>query len=152
MGGSYKQRYPVKGAYVRWSSKIFPSYRDVSGSVVSRKRLNRIKPLVKRILIDDASVIEKEFKKRHSGNVKVDFNLALEKVEGARLSSVVKPTEEFYGLTSGRFIWITPMKMSDECLIGTLLHEALHDICTVNGKFMCENDEHIVMRSLGDVW
>ena len=152
MRGSYKQKYPIKGVYVRWSSNIFPSYRNVSGSVVSNKRLNRIKPLVKRILLEDSSIIEREFKKRYSGNVKVDFKLAVDKVEKAKLSSVLKPTEEYYGLTSGRYIWITPMKMSDEFLIGTLLHESLHDICTVNGKSMCENDEHIVMRALGDVW
>ena len=152
---TYKQKRPIKGVYVRWfpsSSKVFPDYREVSGSIVSAKRLNRARELVKNILEQDKNIIEREFKKRCSGTPKVDIEMAKRKVDKAKLSSTVKPDESFYGLTTGEFIWITPMKMSDEFLIGTLLHEALHDICTVNGKNMCENDEHIVMRALGDKW
>ncbi len=150
---AYKQKRPIKGVYVRWctnASQIFPDYRDVSGSTVSMRRINKAKKLVIQILDTEKNIIEKEFKKRCNGSIKIDFNFAKEKIDTAKLSSVVKPDESVYGQTTAGTIWITPMKMSDELLIGTLLHEALHDICTVNGKIMCENDEHLVMRSLGD--
>ena len=34
--------------------------------------------------------------------------------------------------------------------MGTILHEALHYLCTFNGKDICEKDEHYVMELLGE--
>lgn len=150
---AYKMKRPMKGMYVRWydnSSHIFPDYRDVSGSVVSMRRINRAKKLVNTIIDSEQKTIEREFRKRCTGTPKFNFEFAKEKVNTAKLSSVVKPDESVYGMTTAGTIWITPMKMSDELLIGTLLHEALHDICTVNGKVLCEKDDHHVLRALGD--
>ena len=150
---SYKMKRPVKGVYVRWfpnSSQIFPDYREVSGSIVGMRRINRAKKFVNTIIDAERSTIEREFRKRCNGTPKVDFEFAKEKVNTTKLSSVVKPDESVYGMTTASTIWITPMKMSDELLIGTLLHEALHDICTINGKALCERDDHHVLRALGD--
>lgn len=150
---SYKQKYPIKGVYVRWhSSKIFPDYRDVSGPIVSQKRLNNAKNLVKKILDEEYSKIEKEYKKRFNGIITLNLEFAKYKVDNAKLSSTIKPEEEYYGWAMGDKIRISCTKMSDEAIIGTLLHEALHDIAKVNGKDVCENDEHIIIRNLGDVW
>ncbi len=59
--------------------------------------------------------------------------------------------EELYGESDGFQIWITAIKMSNESLIGTILHESLHNICTINGKDICEKNEHAIMKSLGEV-
>ena len=150
---TYKMKRPIKGVYVRWhsnSSHIFPNYREVSGSVVGMRRINRAKHLVNTIIDTEKTNIEREFRKRCTGTPKFDFEFAKEKVNTAKLSSVVKPDESVYGMTAAGTIWITPMKMSDELLIGTLLHEALHDICTINGNVLCERDDHHVLRALGD--
>jgi hypothetical protein len=150
---AYKMKRPIKGVYVRWHAdrnQIFPDYRDVSGSVVSMRRINKAKDLVNKIIDEERATIEREFTKRCSGKPRFDFDFAKEKVNSTKLSSVVKPDESVYGMTTAGTIWITPMKMSDELLIGTLLHEALHDICTVNGKVLCERDDHHVLRALGD--
>jgi hypothetical protein len=40
--------------------------------------------------------------------------------------------------------------MSNEALVGTILHESLHNIGTINGKDICEKDEHTIMKSLGE--
>ena len=40
--------------------------------------------------------------------------------------------------------------MNDTYLLGTMLHESLHYICTFNGKDICSKDEHYVMSLLGD--
>jgi len=53
-----------KGCYVRWSrekSFIFPDYRDVSGSYVSRKRLERAKKIVIVILLKCDQIIYRAF-------------------------------------------------------------------------------------------
>ena len=46
--------------------------------------------------------------------------------------------------------WISAIKMSNEALVGTILYESLHNICTINGKDICEKDEHAIMNSLGE--
>ena len=54
----------AKGVHVRWyknSSKVFPDYRDISGSVVGIRRLNRAKIVVQKILATRQSIITKEF-------------------------------------------------------------------------------------------
>ena len=147
----------AKGIHVRWyknSSKVFPNYRDISGSVVGIRRLNRAKIVVQKILTTQQPIITREFvalAKKKGGTVSnIDFSEALEKVQTAKMGSIISPDESYYGCTKNSTIWITAMKMSDELLIGTLLHEAIHDICTIGGKYICEVDEHHVMRTLGD--
>ena len=146
-----------KNIHIRWyktQSKVFPDYREVSGSKVGMRRLNRAKGVVKEILSTHQKAIRKEFEdfaKRKGGRVtRLDFEEACEKVDTAKMGSIVKPDESYYGITTNNTIWITAMKMSDELLIGTLLHEAIHDICYINGNWISEVDEHIIMRELGD--
>jgi hypothetical protein len=148
-------------AGIRWHASahlVFPNYSEVSGSAVGGRRLRRAKPVVLAILAreDAAAAIRRAFvglaRRRGApgAHVAVDLAAATHKVRGAKLSSTIRPDESAYGMTANGVIWITPTKMSDDMLIGTLLHEALHDVCTINGKFICETDEHRVMRALGE--
>ena len=148
-----------QGMYIRWYSqidKIFPDYRDISGSLVTKKRLKVAIKKVQDVLEQTEPIIHQRFidyvnKKYNSSHyLFLDMNFAIEKLGSAKISSIIKPTDDVYGFTYNRKIWITSMKMSDELLVGTLLHEALHDICTVNGKNICEDGEHQILRSLGD--
>ena len=81
-------------------------------------------------------------------NVKVDILGAIDMVENTTLHT---DDEGLYGESDGVQIWISSVKMSNEALIGTILHESLHNICTINGKDICEKDEHSIMESLGEV-
>ncbi len=47
-------------------------------------------------------------------------------------------------------VYVSAIKMSNEALVGTILHESLHNIGTINGKDICEKDEHTIMKSLGE--
>eukprot|EP00091_Calanus_sinicus_P024995 TRINITY_DN9295_c0_g1_i2.p1 TRINITY_DN9295_c0_g1~~TRINITY_DN9295_c0_g1_i2.p1 ORF type:complete len:158 (+),score=38.03 TRINITY_DN9295_c0_g1_i2:109-582(+) len=144
----------VKGMYIRWGGNIFPDYRDVSGPNVSHKRLQRAKPIVVLILQQEEKRITQAFvefcKGRYRGQnrvVTLDFKAAIERVKDAKLQP---DNEERYGESDGFTIWIARMKMSDEELVGTLLHEALHCIAIIDNKEICAKDEHQVIRELGD--
>jgi hypothetical protein len=55
------------------------------------------------------------------------------------------------GETDGVSIQISdtaPMTFDE--LVGVLVHECLHNYCTVRGRFMSCYNEHICMRGLGD--
>ncbi len=145
----------TKGFNIKWSKGIFPDYGDLSGPDVSQKRINRAKNIVKLILNQEKNKIEKAFKifarkKYYNQNVNVNFDIdsAIKMVENTTLHT---DDEELYGESDGFQIWITAIKMSNESLIGTILHESLHNICTINGKDICEKNEHAIMKSLGEV-
>ena len=55
-----------------------------------------------------------------------------------------------YGEADDEKIWISKCKMSDEYLLGTILHESLHYCVTINGKDICERYEHFAIKILGD--
>ena len=40
--------------------------------------------------------------------------------------------------------------IKSKSLVGTILHESLHNIGMINGKDICEKDEHAIMKSLGE--
>jgi hypothetical protein len=145
----------TKGYKIKWGKGIFPNYGDLSGADVSQKRINRAKNIVKLILDQERNKIEKAFKifarKKYYNqnvNIKVDINSAINMVENTILHT---DDQELYGESDGTQIWITAIKMSNEALIGTILHESLHNICTINGKDICEKNEHAIMVSLGEV-
>ena len=71
--------------------------------------------------------------------------------EDSSYSNLITDDEGIYGESDGVQIWISSVKMSNEALIGTILHESLHNICTINDKDICEKDEHAIMVSLGEV-
>ena len=126
---------------LHWGNCLFPDYRDLSGPKVSRKRINRAKIIVKSILQQQRQKIIKAFeifakKKYYKQNPKtvVSITRAINMVENTTLYS----------------IWISAIKMSNEALVGTILHESLHNISTINGKDICEKDEHTIMKSLGE--
>ena len=145
----------TKGYKIKWSKGIFPDYRNLSGPEVSQKRINRAKNIVKLILDQERLKIKKAFhtfaKKKfynQNVNVNVDINCALNMVDNTTLHT---NDEALYGESNGIQIWISSIKMSNETLIGTILHESLHNICTINDKYICEKDEHAIMESLGEV-
>ena len=144
----------MKGMNIKWSDKIFPDFRKVSGSRVSKKRIKRAVLIVVQILKDERKRILEAFqilaKKRHKDKkiiINMDIETAIERAKNTRLS---KQNDDLYGETDGDRIWICANKMSEEDLVSTILHECLHGITTFNDKEICEKDEHYVIRLLGD--
>ena len=143
----------IKGACLKWANQnIFPVYPPTSGSRVSQRRINRLKDLACMILRDEERKIFKAFKqvsKKRGQNVRVDLDvdLAVKKVLNARVS----PTSEtMHGESDEQTIWVAQNKVNDSVLLGVLLHEALHYAATFDDREICTDDEHRVIRILGD--
>lgn len=131
---------------------IFPKYPNTSGSYVSQRRINKQKNKVISILKQKKPQILSAFKqlaKRYSKNPVIEINIdqAIEKVKNAR---VISSSDSLHGESDNYRMWIPSSKMNDTYLLGTMLHESLHYICTFNGKDICSKDEHYVMALLGD--
>ena len=145
----------LKGVHIVWNNKnIFPEYKYTSGPNVSKKRINKAKKIVISILKEEQKKIMNAFKilankkyKNKNINIKIDFESAINCVNNTKIT---KDNDDIYGETDGYTIWISPIKMSYEYIVGTLLHESLHHICTFNDNYICDKDEHYVMRLLGD--
>ena len=153
---SYKKlANKINGVHIKWNNKnIFPEYKYTSGPIVSKKRINVAKEIVIMILNEEQKNILNAFKilankkyKNKNIDIKINFDSAIKCVNNTILT---KENDEIYGETDGDTIWISPLKMSYEYIVGTLLHESLHHICTFNNKYICDKDEHYVMRLLGD--
>ena len=144
----------MKGMNIKWSDNIFPDYRDISGSYVSNKRINRAKKIVIQILIYEKNRIIDAFKtlaKKRYYNKKVNIKFHIDKViDRVNTTKLARENDDLYGETDGYNIWVSSIKMSEEELIGTILHESLHSSTTFDNKEICEKDEHYVMRLLGD--
>tara|TARA_B110000008_G_C16952550_1_gene556880 strand:+ start:1185 stop:1592 length:408 start_codon:yes stop_codon:yes gene_type:complete len=131
---------------------IFPTYPNTSGSYVSQRRINKLKPKVIEILENKQAIILKAFQQlsaRYSRPPVIQLHVeeAIQKVMNARVTG---ESGEMHGESDDYRIWIPKNKANDTLLFGTLLHESLHYICTFNGKDICSKDEHYVMRLLGD--
>lgn len=57
---------------------------------------------------------------------------------------------DILGQTDGVSIEIMRVPMSHPEIVGTLIHEGMHDWCSVRGKCMPAKYEHHVMKRLGD--
>ena len=145
----------IKGLDIIWkNNNIFPFYKNISGSTVSNKRLKHAKNIVLLILKEERNKIENAFKtlaKKKFNNkpifMKFDFKSSINRVINTVLSN---ESDDLYGESDGVKIWICKNKLSDQDLVGTILHESLHYICTFNNKDICEKDEHYVMKLLGE--
>jgi len=131
---------------------IFPSYPNTSGSHVSQRRINKQKEAVIHILQTKQPQILAAFKqlaKRYSKTPKIKLHIeqAIEKVRNAKVNHA---SDDLHGESDDYRIWIGAAKMNDTYLMGTILHEALHYICTFDGNDICSENEHYVMRLLGD--
>ena len=131
---------------------IFPEYPNTSGSHVSQRRINKQKEAVIRIIQTKQPQILAAFKqlaKRYSKTPKIELHIeqAVEKVRNAR---VTLDSDELHGESDDYRMWIPAAKCNDTYLLGTMLHEALHYICTFDGNDICSENEHYVMRLLGD--
>ena len=80
-------------------------------------------------------------------SIVVDLESAISMVEN---STLYTDDECLYGYSDGYTVYVSAIKMSNEALVGTILHESLHNIGTINGKDICEKDEHTIMKSLGE--
>jgi len=104
------------------------------------------------ILRTKQTQILKAFKKlatRYSRKPRIELHIdeAIERVNNAR---VIREADGLWGESDDTRIWIPANKTNDTVLMGTILHEALHYLCTFNGKDICEKDEHYVMELLGE--
>ena len=153
---SYKKLVKdIKGVNIKWdANSIFPIYPETSGPYVSQKRINKVKKLVICILNEEKEKIVKAFntlakRKYKDKKIQIDLNLnlAVEKVMNTFLS---KESNDLHGESDDNKIWISCNKLNDQELVGTILHESLHYICTFNGNDICSKDEHYVMRILED--
>lgn len=147
----------IKGMHVIWKDgNIFPDYTFNSGSHVSQKRINKAIKVVVKILEDEENKIKRAFKelanKKYKGkkiNIDFDFKSSINRVKNAKVN---KESDFVDGESDYEQIWINSNKMSDDLLIGVLLHESLHYLTTFNNKDICEKDEHYVMGLLGEVF
>lgn len=134
------------------SNMLFPMYPATSGSHVSQRRVHRIQGIAIELVRSKQALIEKAFRtfatKRYNRPVRV--KMLWKNIEARILSAAVCQDESVYGECDESQIWISKEKMNDIYLLGTMLHEALHYGCTFNGNWICEDDEHIIFRSLGD--
>lgn len=139
-------------AVINETMNIFPRYPPTSGSFVSQRRINKLKPKVIQILITKQDTIHRAFQKlatryERPPVIKLNLELAISKVENARVTGT---SDSLHGESDDYRMWIPKNKCNDALLMGTMLHEALHYICTFNGKDICSKDEHYVMALLGD--
>ena len=77
----------------------------------------------------------------------VNLESAISMVENTTLYT---GDECLYGYSDGYSVYVSAIKMSNEAWVGTILHESLHNIGMINGKDICEKDEHTIMKSLGE--
>lgn len=150
---SYK-KHQVKNCFIKWDKNIFPVYQTTSGSRVSQKRINRLKPILKTIIVEEFEKIRKAFytfaKKRYNGK-QIRVHLDLEKMLLRCDNIFVCKKDDIYGESDEDGIWIAKEKMNDSILLGTMLHESLHFCCTFNKQWICSSDEHQIMSLLGEV-
>ena len=145
----------IKGFKLEWEGdNIFPNYPNTSGSYVSQKRINKVKNIVINILVEEEEKILNAFKtlakkkyKNKKIKIELNLNLALNKVNNTFIS---KFNDDLHGESDDNKIWISRNKLNDQELVGTILHESLHYICTFNSNDICSKDEHYVMNILGD--
>ncbi len=149
---NFKQEARKK--HIRWNGKnVFPDYYpQTSGPYVSQKRINQIKQLTIALLKKEKNRIYKAFfdfgRKRYKDSpprVTIDLDSACRRVHSASVCP-----EGIYGECDEERIWIAKEKMSNAYLLGTLLHEALHYSVRFNDRYICEDDEHSIFRTLGD--
>ncbi len=153
---SYKKfSSELKGIHITWdNNKIFPLYKNTSGSEVSQRRINKVIKIVLKILEEEENKIKKAFKelankkyKDKKINIEYNFNSSIERIKNTKVSN---SNEDLYGESDFDTIWISANKLSDDHLVGTILHESLHYLATFNKNDICEKDEHYVMRLLGE--
>ena len=145
----------IKGMHIVWKDrKIFPDYKFNSGSRVSQRRINRAAKIVIQLLDEEEERIKKAFKeladKKYKGKkitINYDFKSAKYRVQNAKVN---KESDTVDGESDYDQIWINSNKLSDDELVGVLLHESLHYLTTFNNKDICEKDEHYVMKLLGE--
>ena len=128
---------------------IFPTYPNTSGSFVSQRRINKLKPKVIEILQTKQHIILKAFQQlaaRYSRPPNIKRTLKKLYKSSKCTSGRIK---EMHGESDDYRIWI-PKNKANDTLLFVLFTRIINHICTFNGKDICSKDEHYVMRLLGD--
>ena len=133
---------------------IFPDYTKGKAYVVCPRRVKKEIPIVVEIItLNQRHILNahKRLAREKYPNTKpivtMDLESAVRKVRNTSLFE----HHEYLGLSDDESIWVNKsMKMNDALLRCTILHEALHYICQINGKDICTRDEHRVMECLGE--
>lgn len=126
---------------------IFPSIRPgLMGPMVSKKLLNRAKIESIDILTSNKKYIESVFTKVVHANCIFNIKKATSLINNA----VLCPRDDCFGWCDGTTLWISNGKMHYKNIVGTLIHEALHNTVYMNNSELSEDQEHTAMELLGD--
>tara|TARA_B100001094_G_C18139931_1_gene777245 strand:- start:1355 stop:1792 length:438 start_codon:yes stop_codon:yes gene_type:complete len=132
----------------------------MSGSIVSKKRVNRCSKIAIEILLQEKTKIEKVFStfihKKYKGAIlRFDFDSAIDRLYNVKLTN---ENDEEHGSNDYEYIYISQNKLNDNKLVSTLLHESLHYLCQFrqnnkkNFRDINEEYEHTIMNYLGDTY
>ena len=142
------------------NDRAFPSYPEVDagaeGPLVTAGRLQKAKWQARHIFNERLDLSQSAFRKYaqrkyrcKARQVCFDDRGAMRRIRDAVISY---KNLNHLGETDGVQIRITGMPMTDELLVGTLIHEGMHNWCSVRGRFMsCEN-EHFCMTKVGEIF
>ena len=136
------------------SDSVYPDYPEDTDVLVTDKRLSIAKWQAAQLFDEKGDEIRRRFtnyalrkyrcKRRQ---IKFDNVGAVRRIKRAVLCY---DDEEIWGRTDGHTIEISAGYMSYPQLVGTLLHESLHDWCRVRGRVMSCAGEHFCMHKCGD--
>ena len=128
----------------------------MEGPLVTAGRLAKAKWEARHIFRDRLALSHDAFRKYAQRKyrckpqqVSFDDSGALRRIKDAVIMS---GDNNYLGETDGIEIRITRMPMSHPLLVGTLLHEAMHDWCKVRGCCMCCKKEHFCMTKIGEIF
>ena len=136
------------------SGSVYPEYRAKKRALVTPQRLQIAKWQSKQLFKDGLSTAKVYFRnfalrkyRCKRSQITFDDKGALRRLENAILCD---DHPDMWGQTDGKQIEICECEMCDDLLVGTLLHESLHDWCRVRGKVMSCRAEHYCMAKCGD--
>jgi len=133
------------------SSPVFPD--DVGEEKeTTPRRLQRAKWQATRLFLDGETVSRSVFVRRARSRFKCMTRHVCFDTRGAlariRSASLIPALEGYCGETDGVSIGIRKTPMSYPLLVATLLHEGMHDWCTVRGRALTCDFEHACMDAL----
>ena len=136
--------------------RVFPVYksnaRNRRMNVVTQIRIDSLKPVAINIIETETDSLQFAFdylgKLFYRGEpITLDINQSKRRLHNTRLGEV---QEGFITESDEMDIVIAPGNMSDSYLLGTLLHEMIHYMGQIEGRFIDSHHEHLVMYMLGD--
>jgi len=136
--------------------RVFPIYtsnaRNRRMNIITQDRIDSLKPVAIQIVEQKIDSLQFAFdflgKLFYRGrSVILDIDRSKRRAYQARLGEV---QEGFIAESDEIEIVIAPGSMSESYLLGTLLHEMIHYMGQIGGRFIDTHHEHLVMYMLGD--